>query len=162
MFTFHALSSGLSPGFVSLCPFPNKESSILLTNPSISRLQWKQPGICVYPLHCIPAFIKGHRRLSHKPNAWRSIDNHRQSSLSLQNPWVSQTIPNFLPRGPLPSASSSSPSSKGQWTWDPQLAAGPFPWDLQHPPLAKKETTKPENKPTITTTQTPRKQVGKP
>lgn len=161
MFTFHALSSGLSPGFVSLCPFPNRESSILSTNPSIARPQ-KQPGVCVYPLHCIPAFTKGHRRLLEKPTAWGSICNHNPVFAKIPGYHRQSLI--FFPEALFLLFHLPSPSSKGQWTWDSPTVREPFPSGLQHPLPAKKETTKLENKPTITTTttETPRKPVGKP
>lgn len=151
MFTFHALSRGLSPGFVSLCPFPNKERSILLTNPSISGPQRQQPGICVYPLYCISAFTKGHRRLFKKKKKKSQLlgvlsviflhcpckipGYHRQYLIFLsRGPLFLRLHPNF----PLPKASGlGSPTSSGPF----------FPRGLQHPPLAKKETTRLENKP---------------
>lgn len=54
MFTFHAFSSRLSPGFVSLCPFPTKLNSFDKWQ-AFLRLKWKYPGILsTYPLYCIP------------------------------------------------------------------------------------------------------------
>lgn len=166
MFTFHAFSSRLSPGFVSLCPFPTKLHSFYKSKHSSDR-NGSTRGFCLLTL--FTAYLTSPGLLLITTGAeddWKTklfgvlfgilltpleklLDVRDTTRIFFQGQEpvaLSLLLEPYLPLPKPPSALR------------PPCCIRLFPCGFAAPSLSKEgNTTKLENKPTIATTETPNK-----